>query len=195
MTTHWVDAVTDAFGPFDGVVTVALDEVVVDVAARHWRDAARSARDVLGLRFFDWLSAVDELEGSYDVLMHLYSPDSRQRLLIRTRVGGATGNLPVLASITDVFAGASWHERETCEMFGIDFAGHPNLVPLLLPDGFQGHPLRKSFVLAARAAKPWPGAKDPGESEHAAAPSRRKTLPPGVPDPAQWGPRSPEGQP
>ena len=50
-------------------------------------------------------------------------------------------------------------------MFGIDFAGHPDLSPLLLPDGFEGHPLRKDFVLAARAAKAWPGAKEPGESD------------------------------
>ena len=73
---------------------------------------------------------------------------------------------PSLASATAVFRGASWHERETHEMFGIDFAGHPNLVPLLLPDGFDGHPLRKDFVLVARAAKPWPGAKEPGEGGH-----------------------------
>ena len=72
-------------------------------------------------------------------------------------------------------------------MFGIDFAGHPNLVPLLLPDGFEGHPLRKDFVLAARVAKPWPGAKEPGESDEGGPPSRRKTRPPGVPDPGRVG--------
>ena len=76
-------------------------------------------------------------------------------------------------------------------MFGIDFPGHPYLVPLLLPDGFEGHPLRKDFVLATRALKSWPGAKEPGESEHEGAPSRRKMQPPGVPDPATWGPRPP----
>ena len=74
--------------------------------------------------------------------------------------------------------------RETFEMFGVIFEGHPHLVPLLLPDGFEGHPLRKDFVLAARVAKAWPGAKEPGESDHG-SPSRRKTLPPGVP--ADWG--------
>ncbi|MGH9251445.1 MAG: NADH-quinone oxidoreductase subunit C, partial [Acidimicrobiales bacterium] len=59
--------------------------------------------------------------------------------------------------------------------------------------GFEGHPLRKEFVLAARAAKPWPGAKEPGEGgPGAAAPSRRRMLPPGVPD-ASWGPRAPGG--
>lgn len=78
-------------------------------------------------------------------------------------------------------------------MFGIEFAHHPYLVPLLLPDEFEGHPLRKDFVLASRAAKPWPGAKEPGESEATGSPSRRKTLPPGVPDPQTWGPRAAEG--
>ncbi len=86
-----------------------------------------------------------------------------------------------------MFHGANWHERETYEMFGVVFAGHPNLVPLLLPDGFEGHPLRKEFVLASRVAKEWPGAREPGESA-AGGPVRRRMRPPGVPDPADWGP-------
>src|SRR6476620_4034341 len=78
-------------------------------------------------------------------------------------------------------------------MFGLDFSSFQNntdlgLRPLLLPDGFEGTPLRKSFVLAARASKPWPGAKEPGVSDAGTSPSRRKMLPPGVPD-QQWGPR------
>ena len=71
-------------------------------------------------------------------------------------------------------------------MFGIDFAGHEPFEPLLLPDGFEGHPLRKDFVLASRVAKPWPGAKEPGESDGEASPSRRRTRPPGVPE--DWTP-------
>jgi NADH-quinone oxidoreductase subunit C len=85
-----------------------------------------------------------------------------------------------------VYAGAGWHERETHEMFGIGFVGHGRLDTLLLPDGFDGHPLRKDFVLASRVAKSWPGAKEPGESDHDTAPSRRRTRPPGVPDPDLW---------
>jgi NADH-quinone oxidoreductase subunit C len=82
-------------------------------------------------------------------------------------------------------------------MFGLAFDGFDDgtglgLRPLLLPEGFEGTPLRKSFVLAARASKPWPGAKEPGESEASSSPSRRKLLPPGVPDPS-WGPRQPGG--
>jgi NADH-quinone oxidoreductase subunit C len=79
-------------------------------------------------------------------------------------------------------------------MFGIDFTDGAGQETLLLPEGFEGHPLRKDFVLVSRVAKPWPGAKEPGESDSThstAAPSRRKTLPPGVPEPAAWGPREP----
>ena len=65
-------------------------------------------------------------------------------------------------------------------MFGVIFDGHPRLEPLLLPDGFTGHPLRKDFVLASRVAKEWPGAKEPGESHTGA--TRRRMRPPGVPE-------------
>ena len=56
--------------------------------------------------------------------------------------------------------GANWHEREAHEMFGIDFVGHPNLIKLYLPDGFEGYPLQKSFPLLTREVKPWPGTVD-----------------------------------
>ena len=107
-----------------------------------------------------------------------------RRLLLRTTVPYDVAALP---TATGVYAGAGWHERETHEMFGVDFTGHPGLAPLLLPEEFEGHPLRKDFVLAARVAKAWPGAKEPGES-HDGGPRRRQMQPPGVPDPNDWGP-------
>ena len=164
--------------------------LTVDVPPASWVAAVTFARDEIGCTFFDWLTGVDELAEGFSVVAHLWSLGDRLHLLLRTRV---LRDNPRLGSVTGVFHGASWHERETFEMFGIVFDGHPNLVPLLLPDGFEGHPLRKEFVLAARAAKPWPGAKEPGESDHEAgarAPARRRTLPPGVPDPAVWGPEA-----
>ena len=162
---------------------------VFDVPAERWVATLQAAREA-GLSFFDWLSAVDELEEGFSVVAHVADVDQRPvlHLLVRTRL---PRDNPRIASATSVYRGAAWHERETHEMFGIEFDGHPNLAPLLLPDGFEGHPLRKEFVLAARAAKPWPGAKEPGEGgEGRAAPSRRRMLPPGVPDPS-WGPRPP----
>ncbi|MER7750562.1 NADH-quinone oxidoreductase subunit C [Kitasatospora sp. NPDC097643] len=161
--------------------------ITVDVPAEHWIEALTNARDVLGLGFFDWLSAVDELAEGFSVVAHLASADGHavRHLALRTRVPRDGAALP---TAVPVYAGAAWHERETHEMFGIDFPGHPHLITLLLPDGFEGHPLRKEFVLAARVAKDWPGAKEPGESDHGGGPARRKMQPAGVPDPNEWGP-------
>ena len=159
---------------------------VVDVPAARWRNAVGVARDpdVLGCDFFDWLSAVDELDEGFTVVAHLWSTRHRHGLLLRTRIPRSN---PLVDSVVDLFPGAAWHERETYEMFGIAFAGHPDLRPLLLPPEFEGHPLRKEFVLASRVAKAWPGAKEPGESESGAA-KRAPMRPPGVPDPNEWGP-------
>ena len=174
--------------------SVAFGQVTVDVAAARWLDAAQVVRDDdrLACRFFDWLSAYDagtaEQPDTLAVVVHLWSTAQRHHLRLRTRVPSRDGRLPTL---TGLWPGANWHERETFEMFGIVFDDHPNLVPLLLPDGFEGHPLRKDFGLASRVAKTWPGAKEPGESDRDAggSPGRRRMLPPGVPGPGEWGPQ------
>jgi NADH-quinone oxidoreductase subunit C len=70
------------------------------------------------------------------------------------------GDQPAVESIIGVFPGANWCERETHEMFGVRFGGHPYLEKLYLPSGFEGHPLRKDFPLLARHVKPWPGIVD-----------------------------------
>jgi NADH-quinone oxidoreductase subunit C len=162
------------------------ERAVVDVPVARWRAAVRTAQDPggLGCDFFDWLSAVDELDAGFTVVAHVWSSRRKHGLLIRARVPRED---PVVESVVDLFPGAAWHERETFEMFGITFAGHPDLRPLLLPPAFEGHPLRKEFVLASRVAKAWPGAKEPGESETGAA-RRAPMRPPGVPDPNEWGP-------
>jgi NADH-quinone oxidoreductase subunit C len=179
--------------PEKGTVTAEVSgggpghaRAVVDVPAARWWFAAEAARDAgaLGCDFFDWLSAVDELDGGFSVIAHLWSTRRRHGVLLRTRVSRED---PEVESLVDLYPGAAWHERETFEMFGITFARHPDLRPLLLPPEFEGHPLRKDFVLAARVAKPWPGAKEPGESEGGTA-KRAPIRPPGVPDPNEWGP-------
>jgi NADH-quinone oxidoreductase subunit C len=165
----------------------AYARATVDVPSGDWRDALRAARDDADLAcdFFDWLSAVDELADGFDVVVHLWSTRHRHGVLLRTRVPRLAAEVP---SVVDLFPGAAWHERETHEMFGIGFAGHADLRPLLLPPEFEGHPLRKEFVLASRVAKPWPGAKEPGESEAGVA-RRQPMRPPGVPAPGEWGER------
>ncbi|MEU1467472.1 NADH-quinone oxidoreductase subunit C [Streptomyces sp. NPDC005761] len=181
------DAVTEIFGE-GATAEQAYELLTVDVPPTSWIAALETARDRLGCTYFDWLSAVDEPGTGFRVCAHVAAlpaaGGSVRRLLVRTTVPHEAAVLP---TAIDVYAGAAWHERETHEMFGIGFDGHPHLVPLLLPEGFEGHPLRKDFVLAARVAKAWPGAKEPGESEHG-GPKRRTMLPPGVPDPNEWGP-------
>jgi NADH-quinone oxidoreductase subunit C len=173
---------------------VADETRVVEAGA--WRAALVDARDE-GFTFFDWLSAVDrtydEAAPGFDLTAHLIDVSTRRALRGILLVARVADGEPV-DSVTGVFAGAAWHERETAEMFGIDFAGFDDgsglgLRPLLLPDGFEGTPLRKSFQLAARASKPWPGGKEPGEGhESAKSPGRRRVQAPGVPPP-EWGPR------
>ncbi|MFE9554218.1 NADH-quinone oxidoreductase subunit C [Streptomyces sp. NPDC006703] len=178
--------VTEIFGA-EATAEEAYGLLTVDVPAASWIAALTIARDQLGCTYFDWLSAVDEPAAGFRVCAHVVCLEGQRvrRLLLRTTVPHET---PVLASAVDVYAGAAWHERETHEMFGVEFENHPHLVPLLLPENFEGHPLRKDFVLAARVVKAWPGAKEPGESEHG-GPKRRQMLPPGVPDPNEWGPQ------
>lgn len=169
----------------DVVVHEGFGPLAIDVPDHRWTDAAGLARDVLGCTFFDFLTAVDEAEAGFRLVCHVArpAPGVVDHLVLRTLVEDR------VASVAHVYAGATWHERETAEMFGIVFTdpeGRPmTREGLLLPEQFVGHPLRKDFVLASRVARPWPGSKEPGESDSTAAPSRRRTRPPGVPD--GWG--------
>lgn len=158
------------------------------VPAADWRaevDRAVSA----GYACFDWLGCVDEI-GRSDVLRVVLSLRDLQRpaepeLLIGVELAR---DEPELDSIRGVFAGAAWHEREVAELFGVRFLGGERRRLLLGPD-FEGVPMLKDEVLGARTGVSWPGAKEPGETD--AAPSRRRMVPPGVPDPAVWGDRDP----
>ncbi|MGK5730207.1 NADH-quinone oxidoreductase subunit C, partial [Streptomyces sp. URMC 124] len=188
----WLPAGAAALFGEGATAEETYDLLTVDVPAERWIAALETARDRLDCTFFDWLSAVDEPGTGFRVCAHLAAlpgalpggGGGMRRLLLRTTV---PHEAPALATAVGVYAGAAWHERETHEMFGIDFPGHPHLAPLLLPEAFEGHPLRKDFVLAARVAKAWPGAKEPGEGAEG-GPKRRQMLPPGVPDPNEWGP-------
>ncbi len=192
----WLEQVSEAYTGglgADAVVEDGFAPVAVDVPADRWEQAVLLARDGLGCRWFDWLSAVDELDDGFRLVAHVAArrTGAVEHLLVRTLLPRA---LPVVSTVAGVYAGARWHERETHEMFGIDFteAGEPlALETLLLPEDFEGHPLRKDFVLVSRVAKPWPGAKEPGESDASmgGARTRRRARPPGVPDPRTWGPR------
>jgi NADH-quinone oxidoreductase subunit C len=159
---------------------------VIEVAPKDWITAVNGLR-VDGFEYFDWLGCVDEI-GRRDCI--------RIVLVVRSLAEGAEPRMvscplprtdPRIDSVRGVYAGAAWHEREAAELFGVEFMGGERR-RLLLNSEFEGTPLRKDEVLAARTGMDWPGAKEPGETEP--SPSRRRMVPPGVPDPAVWGDRA-----
>jgi NADH-quinone oxidoreductase subunit C len=130
--------------------------VVVKVVPARYHELVTFLRDdpQIGCDFFDYTTAVDRKEAGFEVVTQVTS--STTALSVRVKVDCAAEN-PVCPTVSDVFAGANWHERETWELFGIEFVDHPLLVKLVLPEQFEGFPLRKSFELMSRVAKPWPG--------------------------------------
>jgi NADH-quinone oxidoreductase subunit C len=127
--------------------------------------------DAVRFDFFNFLSGVDwteypveegEATRELEVLVHLYAPEHVLHAAIHVPV---PLDDPTCPSITSLFGGAIWHERECHDLFGIVFGGHPRLVGIYLPEDFDGHPLLKSFKLPSRSlVKAWPGAKDPDEA-------------------------------
>lgn len=96
-------------------------------------------------------------ETRFQAMLRLYSTEEHIGVHIKADLDDAA---PAIDTLIPVFAGATWHEREMWEMFGIDITGHPDLRVLYLPTGFEGNPLRKDYPLVARRVKPWPGIVD-----------------------------------
>jgi len=93
----------------------------------------------------------------FQVLARLYSIGRKVGVTLKADLDA---DEPRIASWSDVYPGADWCERETWEMYGFSFDGHPNLIKLYLPAEFEGFPLRKDFPLLSREVKPWPGLVD-----------------------------------
>ena len=104
------------------------------------------------------LTAVDYLNKKdirFEVVYNLYSIRFRHNIRIRAQV---PDNDPKISSVVPIWAGANWHERECFDMFGIVFAGHPDLRRILMPEDWEGHPLRKDYPLKGfEFEKDWPG--------------------------------------
>lgn len=110
----------------------------------RWTEFAAFARGQLGCRYFSWLSAVDWKAEGLEVLCRLENLETRLAVMMRTRLGAGVTHCPTL---TGAFPGADWMERECYDMFGIVFDGHPDLRRILLPEDWEGHPLRKDYAV------------------------------------------------
>ncbi len=144
------------------------------VEARDWLAEWNQAHGD-GLTYFDFLTAVDRGD-TIEVVAHAVNPESVERLLACARLPADRAHID---SLSGLYPGATWHERETAEMFGVHFVGLLDARPLLLRSSLGAPPMRKSTVLAARVALEWPGISEPGGS-----PARRRQRPAGVPD--EW---------
>lgn len=131
---------------------VAVDEVVVNIKPQDILAACRRAREDphLDFAYLRCLSAVDYPE-RFEVVYHLYSLNHQHKAVFKVALPKGEGPKAESASggevdsVTSVWKGADWHEREIRDMFGIVFKGHQHLVPLLMDEGLENvHPLLKS---------------------------------------------------
>ena len=137
-------------------IVVALDELTLRVKATDYLDVARTLRDDPRLAFAELvdLCGVDYSsygEGTWDgpryaVVLHLLSLTHNCRLRVRTFC--LDDDLPLVASVNDVWSCANWYEREAFDLYGIVFEGHPDLRRILTDYGFVGHPFRKDFPVS-----------------------------------------------
>jgi len=172
---------TDAFGhPWVKSLSSGVPEAVVSakefarqvtvvVKREKVAEVARYLKEKEDFRYCVDVTAVDwkKREPRFDVVYHFYSFSKNDR--IRVKCTAADGE--EVPSITSVYLAADWSERETWDMFGIRFAGHPDLRRILTWEGFNGHPLRKDFPLegidtgAAIYPEEWPEGAGPGPND------------------------------
>ncbi len=99
-----------------------------------------------GYRYLSDVTAVDWFpsEPRFEVIYHLYSHHRKERLRLKSRLSEAAAEI---ASVVPVWGAANWYEREVFDLFGIQFRGHPHLRRILMPEDWQGHPLRKDYPI------------------------------------------------
>jgi NADH-quinone oxidoreductase subunit C len=132
-------------GTFD-IDTSADGHPTIKVDPAHLVDVCRALRDAPPLRFAVCLdlTAADHYprEPRFDLVYHLLSPERLLRLRLRVQVGGEA---PAVPTVSGVWASTNWQEREVLDLFGITFTGHPDPRRLIMPDDWEGHPLRKDY--------------------------------------------------
>jgi NADH-quinone oxidoreductase subunit C len=132
-------------------LTTGPATVVAQVAPEHWEGAARFAKEQLGCTFFSYLTAIDWKTDGLEIIAWVDNLEGSFSVQLRMRLGAGVTDC---RSIVPVYRGADWMERECFDMFGVRFAGHPDLRRILMWEGYrEGHPLRKDFPLRGRFSR------------------------------------------
>jgi NADH-quinone oxidoreductase subunit C len=129
-------AILETLQAFGETTLIADPSKIVDLC-RYLKDSEKFIR-LSAVTAVDWYPE----EPRFEVVYHLHSLERNTRLRIKCRLGGVD---PAIDSVTSVWRGANWYEREVYDMFGIQFRGHPNLVRILMPTDWEGYPLRKDY--------------------------------------------------
>jgi NADH-quinone oxidoreductase subunit C len=139
--------IQNALGPSVTCHVVANGELTVHAKAADVVSVAKFLRDDPACQFVNIIdvTAVDwpSREKRFDVVYHFLSPRLNQRVRLKV----ATDETTPVPSLIDIFRGADWFERETYDLYGVLFTGHPDMRRILTDYGFEGHPLRKDFPL------------------------------------------------
>ena len=127
--------------------TIAYGELTIEVEAAQIVKALRTLRDDSDCRFVCFIDICGadypEREKRFDVVYHLLSPYKNHRIRVKVQAN----EVAPVPSVISVFPAADWYERETFDLYGVLFDGHPDLRRILTDYGFSGHPLRKDFPL------------------------------------------------
>jgi NADH-quinone oxidoreductase subunit C len=121
---------------------VAGGVVTARVPREHWQTLGDTAKNGLGCLYFNWLTAIDWKEQGLEVLCRVENLETGLALLMRTALPPGEVHCPTL---TALYRGADWHERECYDLLGVVFDGHPDLRRILLGQDWVGHPLRKDY--------------------------------------------------
>jgi NADH-quinone oxidoreductase subunit C len=134
---------------FEGAIesgTLLHEQTVLYVKPERIGAVCRALRDEHGFNRVSSVTAVDwyPQEPRFEVVYLLHAVAANQRLRLKCRVSGVE---PKIESVCAVWPGANWYEREVFDLFGIAFEGHPDLRRIMMPEGWEGHPLRKDFPI------------------------------------------------
>ena len=120
---------------------------MISIPIEDWVSFAEAAKEV-GFDTFSDLFAIDHFTEAprFEIVLNLVAMESRERIVVSTRV---PYDDPTVPTLTNVFQGANFYEREAYDLMGVDFPGHPDLTRILMPDEWVGHPLRKDYDIGA----------------------------------------------
>lgn len=134
------DSAALAGGSFDRNELVLVIEPSKIVAVCRFLREKHNFNRVSTITCVDWYPR----EPRFDVVYMLHSIQRNQRVRLKCQVSGEN---PSIESVTSVWTGANWYEREIFDLFGVAFVNHPNLTRILMPEGWKGHPLRKDYPI------------------------------------------------